>query len=105
MVRCLRIHLAMQGIPVRFLAWEDPTCLGATKPEHHDYLALQHLQAATTADCASREEKPPSEKPTHDSDTTRGEGNGDPLQYSCLENPMDRGAWWAAVHGVVKSQT
>ena len=34
-----------------------------------------------------------------------GEGNGTPLQYSCLENPMDREAWWAAVHGVDKSQT
>ena len=34
-----------------------------------------------------------------------GEGDGTPLQYSCLENPMDRGAWWAAVHGVAKSQT
>ena len=34
-----------------------------------------------------------------------GEGNGTPLQYSCLENPMDRGAWWAEVHGVVKSRT
>ena len=34
-----------------------------------------------------------------------GEGNGTPLQYSCLENPMDRGAWWAAVHGVTKSRT
>ena len=34
-----------------------------------------------------------------------GEGNGTPLQYSCLENPMDRGAWWAIVHGVTKSQT
>ena len=34
-----------------------------------------------------------------------GGGNGNPLQYSCLENPMDRGAWWAAVHGVVKSWT
>ena len=34
-----------------------------------------------------------------------GEGNGNPLQYSCLENPMDRGAWQAIVHGVVKSQT
>ena len=33
-----------------------------------------------------------------------GEGNGNPLQYSCLENPMDRGAWWATVHGVAKSQ-
>ena len=34
-----------------------------------------------------------------------GEGNGYPLQYSCLENPMDRGAWWVTVHGVTKSQT
>ena len=33
------------------------------------------------------------------------EGNGTPLQYSCLENPMDGGAWWAAVHGVITSQT
>ena len=32
-----------------------------------------------------------------------GEGNGNPLQYSCLGNPMDRGAWWATVHGVTKS--
>ena len=32
-----------------------------------------------------------------------GEGNGNPLQYSCLENPMDRGAWWAIVHGVAKN--
>ena len=34
-----------------------------------------------------------------------GAGNGDPLQYSCLEKPMDRGAWWATVHGVAKSRT
>ena len=34
-----------------------------------------------------------------------GEGNGNPLQYSCLENSKDRGAWWAAVHRVGKSQT
>ena len=34
-----------------------------------------------------------------------GEGTGDPLQYSCLETPMHGGAWWAAVHGVVRSQT
>ena len=34
-----------------------------------------------------------------------GEGNGHPHQYSCLENPMDGGAWWAAVHGVPKSRT
>ena len=34
-----------------------------------------------------------------------GEGTGNPLQYPGLENPMDRGAWWATVHGVTKSQT
>ena len=34
-----------------------------------------------------------------------GGGNGNPLQYFCLENPMDRGAWWATVHGVAKSWT
>ena len=34
-----------------------------------------------------------------------GEGNGNPLQYSCLENPIDGGAWWAPVHGVTKSRT
>ena len=34
-----------------------------------------------------------------------GEGNGNPLQYSCLENPMEGGAWWATVHQVAKSQT
>ena len=37
--------------------------------------------------------------------TVSGEGNGTPLQYSCLENPMDGGAWWATVHGVAKSRT
>ena len=34
-----------------------------------------------------------------------GEGNDNPLQYFCLVNPMDRGAWWAIVHGVMKSRT
>ena len=34
-----------------------------------------------------------------------GEENGNPLQYSCLENPMDGGAWWATVHGVTESDT
>ena len=34
-----------------------------------------------------------------------GEGNGNPLQYSCLENPMEGGTWWATVHGVAKSRT
>ena len=34
-----------------------------------------------------------------------GEGNGNPLQYSCLENPVDGGAWWAAIHRVARSST
>ena len=34
-----------------------------------------------------------------------GEGNGNPLQYSCLDNPMDRGAWWATVHGATELDT
>ena len=38
-------------------------------------------------------------------DACIGEGNGNPLQYSCLENPRDGGAWWAAVYGVAESQT
>ena len=37
-------------------------------------------------------------------DNIFGEGNGTPLRYSCLENPMDGGVWWAAVHGVAKSR-
>ena len=41
----------------------------------------------------------------HDPKIILGEGNGTPLQYSCLENPMDGGAWKAAVHGVARSQT
>ena len=39
------------------------------------------------------------------SESSPGEGNGNPLQYSCLENPMDGGAWWVTVHRVAKSQT
>ena len=41
----------------------------------------------------------------HFSPSCIGEGNGNPLQYSCLENPRDRGAWWAAVYGVTQRRT
>src|SRR5574338_171021 len=41
----------------------------------------------------------------HFSHSCFGEGNGNPLQYSCLENPRDAGAWWAAVYGVAQSRT
>ena len=37
-------------------------------------------------------------------ETSPGEGHGNPFQYSCLENPMDRGAWWTAVHRVIESE-
>ena len=63
-------------------------------------LQLEHL-AGLPAPYSSF---PPAVYLTHGS-VYIGEGNGTPLQYSCLENPMDRGAWWAAVHGVDKSQT
>ena len=41
----------------------------------------------------------------HELGVSPGEGNGNPLQYSCLENPMEGGVWWATVHGVSKSWT
>ena len=41
----------------------------------------------------------------HGSGRSPGEGNGNPLQYSCLENSTDRGAWWATLHGVAKRRT
>ena len=41
----------------------------------------------------------------HGSGRSSGEGNGNPLQYSCLENPLDRRAWWATVHGAAESRT
>ena len=41
----------------------------------------------------------------HESGKSSGKCNGYPLQYSCLENYMDRGAWWTTVHGVTRSQT
>ena len=41
----------------------------------------------------------------HESGRSPGGGNSNPLQYSCLENPMDEGAWWAAVYGVAQSRT
>ena len=42
---------------------------------------------------------------TPGSERVPGEGHGNPAQYSCFENPMDRGDWWATVHGITQSQT
>ena len=68
--------------------------------------------ASTLSDCrasllAQSVKKPPAVQETRvcslGQEVSPGEGNGDPLQYPCLENAMDRGAWWAAVHGVAES--
>ena len=64
---------------------------GATKSQRR----LKRLSSSNTEDLGS---VPGLER-------SSGEGNGDPLQYSCLENPRDRGAVWSTVHGVAKSQT
>ena len=52
-----------------------------------------------------KEKKKKNEQNCKELEISIGEGNGNPLQYSCLENPMDGGAWWATVHGVGKSRT
>ena len=70
----------MQETWVLSLGWEDPLEKG--KATHSSILAWKIPWTVST-----------------------GEGNGNPLQDSCLENPMDGRAWWAAVHGVAKSQT
>ena len=59
---------------------------------------------------AEKMQLPNVSSPTHSNKLSQvraciGEGNGTPLQHSCLESPMDEGAWWAAVHGVAKSRT
>ena len=75
----------------RFLAWEDD--LNLSVPEGSEPIADLHalgLLSFSTEFYHSLQE---------------GEGNGTTLQYSCLENPMDSGAWWAAVHGVTRSRT
>ena len=65
----------------------------------------QSSEIAATADGEPWKEKNTLErKKTCHLAAISGEGNGTPLQYSCLENPMDGGAWWAAVHGVAKSR-
>ena len=63
----------------------------AVEKEPNLHLSYQHLESSRLKSISL--------------EASLGEGNGNPLQYSCLENPMDGGAWWAAVHGVAKSQT
>ena len=76
-----------------------PLCMGFGGAEGEEYKGLHPLSAwaSLVAQTVKNQAGDPGRSP--------GEGNGYPLQYSCLENPMDRGAWWATVHGVAKSQT
>ena len=66
---------------------------------------VKNLPARQEIWVRSQSQKYPLEKGIATHSNILGEGNGTPVQYSCLENPMDGGAWWAAVHGVTKSQT
>ena len=88
----------------RFYCKSHITSLLCTKPEwsswerpHHCYLScLSSLPPYRPICCLNN---------LWHTQTICGEGNGNPLQYSCLENPTDGGAWWATVQGVTKSQT
>ena len=89
----LPLHPAPPGCPSRL-----SQSAGVSSPHHtagSRWLAVSHM-VVHMFPCYSLNLSHPH---------TYGEGNGTPLQYSCLKNPMDGGAWWAAVHGVVKSRT
>ena len=94
--------IQMQGTQVRSLVRElDPTCcnkrwkilLATTKTQHSHVSKYIFKNYPNTGDVGQIPEL----------GRSPGEGNSNPLQYSCLENSMDRGAWWVAVHGVKKS--
>ena len=79
--------------------------LKATSLEKNQYGKMKQIKSFT-GDSNSKESAnigDPGSIP--ESGRPPGEGNGNPLQYSCLENPMHRGAWWVTVHGVATSQT
>ena len=108
---------------VRSLGWEDPLEKG--NATHSSILAwripwavlsmgsqrVRHSWATFTHCGASQVVLVVKNLPANSGDTgwipglgiSLGGGHGNPIQYSCLENPMDRGAWWATVHGVAKS--
>ena len=78
---------------------------GRSSAETKDEKVVTHQWQFSDLDgCAGLGRKSPCRKIGPYSERV-GEGNGTPLQYSCLENPMDGGAWWTVVHGVAKSRT
>ena len=100
-------HLpAMQETWVQSLGWEDP--LEKEMATHSSTLAWKIPWTGSLVGCSpwGREESDTTERlPFHFSLSCIGEGNGKPLQCSCLEKPRDGGAWWAAVYGVAQSWT
>ena len=95
----------MQETPVRFLGWEDPQEKG--KATHCSILAWR-TPWTVYSPWVTKSQTQLSDFHFHTFYLARlpfGEGNGSPLQCSCLENPRDGGAWWAAVYGVTQSRT
>ena len=93
--------------------WSDLAAAAAAGPSLEFLIQLHwsgawasvFLESLFCALTLQPELKPLGEPKLHNLDSSSREGNGTPLQYSCLENPMEGGAWWAAVHGVAKSWT
>ena len=72
---------------------------------HVTYSVAQQLNNPAMQDCSKETCNPGDAGSVSEWGRFPGEGNGKPLQYSCWENLMDRGAWWATIHRVAKSQT
>ena len=96
MAQMLKNLLAMQKTQVRSLGWEDPLEKELATPP-------VYFPGGSDGKASVYDAEDPGSSPGLG--RSPGEGNGNPLQYYCLENPMDRGAWWATVHGVAKSWT
>ena len=88
---------------VPYMGWED--VLEKVTATHSSILAWRIPWTVRSSPWGHKELDTTEQLHLHFSLLCIGEGNGNPLQCSCLENPRDRGAWWAAVYGVARSQT
>ena len=87
--------LNLTGLVICFDPWNsERACCVTSKPRSQETLGLSRGSVVKNPLASARA-----------MGSTPGEGNGNPLQYSCMKNPMDRGTWWATVHGITKSQT
>ena len=77
---------------------------GVLLSPYKEYIWISFNEVDETGAYYTKWSKPERKTPIQYTNAYIREGNGSPLQYSCLENPMDGGPWWAAVHGVTKSQ-